>query len=246
MNIDFGKALSFAFERLKNNPLFYILGGLIIFGINFFFSLIGNIFSFVFTFAVKIIIRVLNLNAEIANLLSSVVISLGSVMIGMLLGFIIAPFLVGFCKGVKKEYEGQEAEIGDIFSSFNIFIPCMLNYGLATVIVFSGILLCIVPYFLLMPMLPLTLYFLAQGEVNGGIEPVKKAFDTLKSNPILILWFYVSAFIGFMGVLLCCVGIFVTLPMATAIMYVIIAQALGNDPASSAVKIENSDSTVLN
>ncbi len=140
MNIDFGKAFSFSIERLKTNPLFYIVGGLIVFGINFFVSLIGNIFTFIFTFFVELLIKIFRLHGEGARIITSLVTGLGSMMIGMILGFVIAPVFVGFLKGIKKEYEGKEAEIGDIFSALNMALPAMLNYAVATVIAFLGIL----------------------------------------------------------------------------------------------------------
>ncbi len=85
-------------------------------------------------------------------------------------------------------------------------------------------------------MLPLTLYFLAQGE-EKGLEPVKKAFETLKSNPILILWFYVVSIVCMLGLCLCCVGIFVTAPLAVTIMYVLMAQACGDNKSNGSESI---------
>lgn len=233
MNIDFGKAFTFAVERVKNNPVFYIIGGLIIFGVNFFVSLIGNIFSFVFNFVFALFIRLLNLQGDAARILAGGITAVWNILIGMILGFVVAPLIVGYFKGIKKEYEGKDAEVADIFSALNMFLPSMLNYAIATIITIIGLLLCIIPYFLLLPIIPLTLYFLAQSE-DGGIEPVKKAFETLKSNPMLILWTYVTMIIASLGILLCCVGIFITGPVAVVIMYVIISQALGKTSGGSA------------
>jgi len=224
MNIDIAKAFSFAIERLKANPLFYIVGGLIIFGINFILSLIGNVFSFILTFIVNFIIKVLRLRGGVAELIANLSTSLAGLMIGFLLAFIIAPFFVGYFKGIKKECEGKNADITDIFSCMNNFVPIMLNYALTTVIVSLGLLFCIIPYFLLLPMIPLTLFFLAHDEFSG-IEPVKKSFETLRNNPVLILWTLVFSIFAALGILLCCVGVFVTGPIAATSLYVVIAQA---------------------
>jgi len=108
----------------------------------------------------------------------------------------------------------------------NNFIPIMLNYALTVIIVSVGFLFCIIPYFLLLPMIPLTLFFLAQGE-TAGIESVKKSFETLKTNPVLILWTLLFMIFSGLGILLCCVGVFITGPIAAISIYLVIAQATG-------------------
>lgn len=237
MNIDIGKAFSFALERIKANPAYYIVGGLIVSAISFAVSMLGNVLSFIWGFFIGIFVRTLNLRGDIAQQVAGILGGLGGAMIGMILGFIVAPFFVGFFRGIKKEYEGGTAEIGDVFSALNIFIPSMLNYAVASLVVFVGFICCLIPGILLSPVIWLSIFFLARGESNG-LDAFKKGFETLKKAPILILWTIVLGIFAMLGLLACCVGVFVTVPMSAAALYVVFSQAVGDDGSGDAKQVD--------
>jgi hypothetical protein len=224
MNIDIGACFSFGIERFKQNMTFYIVGTLIVAGISFGINMAAQALSMVWGFAVGIIMRILQIDGDIAGVVAGILGGLGGMAIGMAFGLLTIPFFIGFFRGIKKEYEGGKAEIGDIFSAFNIFIPSIINYAVANLVVFLGFLCCIIPGILLSPIMGLTIFYLAKGETEG-LSAFKKALATLKSAPILILWNLVLSLFAVCGVIACFVGLFATAPIAAAAMYMLFEQA---------------------
>ena len=131
-------------------------------------------------------------------------------------------------KGIKKEYEGGTAEITDVFSAFDITIPCLLNYAVANLIIIAGVICCIIPGILLSPLMNLSIFFLVKGETQG-LNALKRSWETLKKNPILILWNIVLGLFAALGLLACCVGILATAPISMCAMYKLFQQAIGED-----------------
>ena len=226
MEIDFGGSLSFAWERFKANPGFYLVGVLVIFGV----SMVANVISQMIQGALMMMAGV---GAGVAGggdnvAAGAMFLAIGiSAVVSMLLGLIVAPVYVGFFKGVKHEYEGGTAEIGEIFSGIGNTIPAILNYLLANLVVLLGFIFCIIPGILLSPVMMLSMYHIASGE-SKGIDALKKSFKTLKAAPILIIWNLVLGLIAALGVLACGIGLLVTIPLSFAAMYAVFRQAEGD------------------
>ncbi len=237
MNIDIGKAFTFAINRIQANPVYYIVGFLIIGGISFAIWMVGGLMSGIFSIFVGLLMRIFPLPEEIVGFVSLALNQLCGILLMVLLSFVIAPFYVGFFKGIKKEYEGGIAEIGDVFSALDIFIPSALNYVVAVIIVSIGYLCCIIPGILLGPIIPLSIFYLAHGKISG-FDALKNAFNTLKNTPILILWTFVVGIFAALGLLLCCVGVFITVPIAMTVLYVLYMQANGDN---NLVEIKSAD-----
>jgi hypothetical protein len=152
--------------------------------------------------------------------------------IGLMGNLITVPFTVGYFKGIKKDYEGANAEISDIFSAFDIIVPTIINYLLASFIVIAGAICLIIPGILLSPLPMLVIYFLVKGETKG-IDPIKKSFNVLFKSPIIILWNIVIGLFGAIGLLACCVGVIFTGPAAACAMFKLCHDASGDKEISS-------------
>lgn len=224
MGIDIGSCFNYGIEKFKQNMTFYIVGFLIIVGISIGINLVAQVLSFGWGFAVGLVGSKINLGEMAIKITAAG----GGYIIGALLGILIAPFMVGYYRGIKKEYEGGTAEITDVFSAFDITMPCLLNYAVANLVVIAGVICCIIPGILLSPLMNLSLFFLVKGEIQG-LDALKRSWETLKKNPILILWNIVLGLFAALGLLVCCVGIFATAPIAMCATYKLFQQAIGED-----------------
>ncbi|MCX6986416.1 MAG: hypothetical protein NT118_16965, partial [Lentisphaerae bacterium] len=200
MGIDIGSCFNFGIEKFKKNMAFYVVGFLVIVGISIGINIVAQVLSFGWGFAVGLIGSKIHLGEMAIKFIAAA----SGYIIGALVGILIAPFMVGYYRGIKKEYEGGIAEISDVFSAFDISLPCLMNYAVANLIIIAGVICCIIPGILLSPLMNLSIFFLAKGEVLG-LNALKLSWETLKKNPILILWNIVLGLFAALGLLVCCV-----------------------------------------
>ena len=74
--------------------------------------------------------------------------------------------------------------------------------------------LCVLPGMLLMAIIPTAAYLVASGE-NDGINALKRAWEAVKGNLLgAFFCMLILGIIGNLGLILCFVGIIVTLPIA--------------------------------
>ena len=224
MSIDIGGCFNYGIEKFKQNMTFYVVGFLAIVGISIGINIIAQVLSFCWGFAVGLIGSKIHLGEMSVKIIAGT----GGYIIATLLGILIAPFMVGYYKGIRKEYEGGTAEITDVFSAFDITMPCLLNYAVANLIIIAGVICCVIPGILLSPLMNLSIFFLAKGETQG-LNALKRSWETLKKNPILILWTIVLGLFAGLGLLACCVGILATAPIAMCATYKLFQQAIGED-----------------
>ncbi|MFA6291468.1 MAG: hypothetical protein WC637_06780 [Victivallales bacterium] len=250
MNIDIERCFNYGIEKFKQNMTYYVVGFLAIVGIGIGIYIISLLFSFIWGFAVNMIGSKIHLNEMGINIISFG----GSYIISALLWLIIIPFTVGYWKGIRKEYEGETVEITEVFSTFDIIIPCLLNCVVANLIVTAGVLLfispiillavlmhlsyttsiliislcSIIPSVLLLPLSFLPVFFLVKDEIQG-LNALKRSLKIFMKNPILILWTNILAIFAIIGLLVCCVGILATAPIAMCAMYKLFQQAIGED-----------------
>ena len=131
----------------------------------------------------------------------------------MTFGLLLGPLMVGYFRMAKIDDEGGKAQIGDLFKGFDDLVPGLVAGILSSVIVFVGTLLCIIPGALVSPIIPTSLYLVATGE-KDGVKAVTRAWKAISKH--LIESFacgLVLNIIGAVGMVLCCVGLFVTLPI---------------------------------
>ena len=140
------------------------------------------------------------------------------------------PMLVGYMKMLKNAETTGKVEIADVFKGFDSFIAAFLAVFISSIIVVFGFMLCIIPGLLIMALPTVAAYLVADGETDG-IKAMSAAFDAVKANLIpSCLCVLILGIIGSLGVLLCGVGILVTLPIAFIGEYHMAKQMVGSDP----------------
>lgn len=133
---------------------------------------------------------------------------------GVGFGLLTGPMVVGYMKLIKIEDEGGKPEIADVFKGFENFVPALLAVLVGSIIVSIGYMLCVLPGMLLMAIIPTAAYLVACGE-NDGINALKRAWVAVKGNLLgAFFCMLILGIIGNLGVILCFVGIIVTLPIA--------------------------------
>lgn len=133
---------------------------------------------------------------------------------GVGFGLLTGPMVVGYMKMIKIEDEGGKPEIADVFKGFENFVPALLAVLVGSIIVSIGYMLCVLPGMLLMAIIPTAAYLVACDE-NDGINALKRAWVAVKGNLLgAFFCMLILGIIGNLGVILCFVGIIVTLPIA--------------------------------
>ncbi|GEM_PF-6362838 len=181
MNIDITACFTYAIEKVKENPPFYFLGFFLILGIGVAIKLLAQGTAFMFNLVV--LQSILGIGRKTATVHEHI----AAIIIGIVLSFFLAPFLVGYFRGLRKEYEAQKAEPLDVLLGVDVMTQSVTNYATALFLVLGGFILLIIPGLILSPIIPLTIFFLAKGETQG-IDALRKAIVILKENPLLILW----------------------------------------------------------
>jgi uncharacterized membrane protein len=133
---------------------------------------------------------------------------------GVGFGLLTGPMMVGYMKMIKIEDEGGKPEIADVFKGFDDFVPALLAVLVGSIIVAIGYMLCILPGMLLMAIVPTAAYLVANGE-KDGIQALKRAWESVKGNLLgAFFCMLILGIIGNLGMILCFIGIIVTLPIA--------------------------------
>ncbi len=144
-----------------------------------------------------------NLSFHLLALLVVLVVTLCS------LGLLSGALTVGYIRAIRKQEQGGSMEIGDLFSAFDTFVPTFIL--LLVMIVAS-----LVPFgsFVFAPVYFVGLYLIALGE-QDGVAALKRAFALCQPVFVMsVVAAFVFSIVSGLGLLLCCVGIFVTGPVA--------------------------------
>jgi uncharacterized membrane protein len=149
-------------------------------------------------------------NNWLPHIIASVLVAfIGNIFFGLLAG----PMIVGYMRMLETEDRGGTPRVSEIFSGFDNFAPALIVAVLGGVMVFIGLLFCIVPGLLLASLVPLALYLVAQGE-SDGISALKSAWNTLKPNLLpALLCFVLLAVLGGLGSVVFGFGVIFTLPI---------------------------------
>ncbi|MCK6490717.1 MAG: hypothetical protein L6R48_20900 [Planctomycetes bacterium] len=155
---------------------------------------------------------------------------IGSAVFGLLQG----PMMVGYFKALEKEDRGEMPEIGDVFKGFDDFVPALIAGVVGGLVVGIGFMLCLIPGILILPLFPLALYFVAKGE-KDGINALKRAWPLVKASLVpAALAALVVGLVGYVGIILCFVGVILTMPIAMIGFYLIAKQLAEEAPAAGA------------
>jgi len=95
MKIDIGGCFKYGTEKVKENPLFYILGFFLIVGIGVAVKLIAQGFGFIFNIIIQSVFDISRKSAAIPEYIVTAT-------VGVVLGFFLAPFLVGYFRALRK------------------------------------------------------------------------------------------------------------------------------------------------
>lgn len=151
--------------------------------------------------------------AFVAGLIASMSI-IGLVLGGPMLGGLYAMFL--------KKRRGQPITFGDAFVGFNLFVPLMLAYIVMSLLSGLGFLLCLLPGIYLCVAWTFTLMLVIDRKLDfwPAMELSRKMVN--KHWWGIFGFLLVCALINLAGVLACCIGWLVTMPItfaATACAY---------------------------
>lgn len=140
--------------------------------------------------------------------------------VSFFVGLLLAPIFVGLVYIANKSNFKQTISVSDLFFAYkqnflNIFI-----YALITQIVLTiAFLMCVIPGFLVLPFFFLG-YPILIFENVGAIEALKKSFSIAQENyGTLLLTALLAGLISIAGFVLCCVGVYLTIPFFYIAMY---------------------------
>lgn len=128
------------------------------------------------------------------------------------------PLMLGYYKMVRSAVTGQRVEFMDLFYGFSRFWPAFLAYFVSALFSIIGMLFCIIPGMLVaLVYLPVYLFIL-EGE-NDFWKAMESSRKMVMNNfaQWLLLGLVLLLF-NLVGMLLCCVGMFVTAPMTSIVI----------------------------
>lgn len=157
---------------------------------------------------------------------------------GAVFNLLYGPMLVGYFRALEKEDRGEKPEIGDVFKGFDDFVPALIAGVVGGIVVGIGIMLCIIPGLLIMPLYPLALYFVACKGEKDGINALKRAWPLVKASLVpAALAALVVGLVGYLGIILCIIGVIVTMPIAMIGFYTIAKQLAADESGASAAGV---------
>jgi uncharacterized membrane protein len=135
---------------------------------------------------------------------------------------VMGPLAVGFYYIAFKKLQGKGFEIGDISKGFNFFTAAVISSILISVFMAIGFTLCIIPGIIICALYTFTPVFILDKKLDfwNAMEASRKVAQ--KHIFELSIFVIILGLINLLGVILCLVGIFVTIPLtilATAIAY---------------------------
>jgi len=175
--------------------------------------IVSQIIQFIVAFIVALILAMVRVDGDAISIIAQIVGSL----VGGLAYIPTLPFYPAFFRCLDMEAQGHSAPVSQLFAWRGLVGPSIVAGLLAGIILIAGYVLCVVPGLLLMPISVMPYYFVARGD--SGTTAISKSFTVLTQQPMTIL--YVWGFISIMliGLLACCIGVIVTLPMYLAAVY---------------------------
>lgn len=224
-NVNLEKAIAYAWHRMKVNPAFHILGLLVSLLVS------GTVAS--------IVVGPLAVASWSLNFLFSKGFHWMELLV-VLLAFsikclVFTPLLVGYLKGIRREAEGETASVADLLSGFRNYVSVVVFGAVMGSLLALGFAFFVLPGLLLCPVLSMGLYYLSE-DVTGsfGIDAIVRAFRSWSVKlELMILVVLAAAFMS--GILICCVGLVVTVPLGVAVVWHLCRQfADGQDAAPSA------------
>lgn len=126
------------------------------------------------------------------------------------------PLMAGFHIACIRKLMSGKTEVGDLFKSFNRFGPTLLAFLVITVFTFLASLLCLVPGLIVAAMYQFTYLFIVDKKLD--FWPAMEASHALVKKDYFgfTLFLFTLILINVAGVLLCFVGLLITVPLTYA------------------------------
>lgn len=210
MNNSFATCFKFPFERFGSLVgLFATFGALVWLAP----LLVSQIIQFIVALIVALILAVAQVDGDAISIIAQII----GGLVGGLAYIPTMPFYPAFFRCLDMETQGQSAPVSQLFAWRGLVGPSIVAGLLAGVILIAGYVLCVVPGLLLLPISVMPYYFVARGD--SGTAAISKSFTVLMQQPMTILYVWGFISIMFIGILACCIGVIVTLPMYLAAVY---------------------------
>jgi uncharacterized membrane protein len=137
------------------------------------------------------------------------------------------PLFVGFHLFCAKKMFGRMAELADLFTGFNFFIPSLVASLLISLLVSVGLVFCIVPGLVIAAMYQFVYLFILDKRMD--FWPAMQASHAVVKNDYFGFTMFLLAMIGvdILGALCLIVGIFVAIPVTVAAVTVAYRDVVG-------------------
>jgi uncharacterized membrane protein len=160
-----------------------------------------------------------------------IVLALLTLLLGGIVPVIVqGPLFAGFHIFCMKRLLGRHADIADLFTGFNFFVPALVVSLLTTVLAGIGFLLCIIPGLVLYAMYLFAYLFVVDKRMD--FWPAMQASHGVVRNDYVGFTLFVLALglLNLLGLLLCVVGVLVTVPISFAAITVAYKEIVGFEP----------------
>ncbi|MDP8223445.1 MAG: hypothetical protein P9L99_08805 [Candidatus Lernaella stagnicola] len=154
----------------------------------------------------------------------------------MLVSAVSAFLLYGVMAGgmfliIKKAFEGQEPQIGDVFGGFSLFGNLFLAYLFAALVGIVGLLLCCVGVIFTIPLVVFLFPLIINGFTTG--EAISKSWEGYKKN--FVGWFVVSLISGVLVSVgnMIAIGWIFTIPFSMCFTYACFLQVFAEPEAAA-------------
>ncbi|NOY58295.1 MAG: hypothetical protein GXO75_05075 [Calditrichaeota bacterium] len=149
---------------------------------------------------------------------------------------VIGPLNVGFFIIFFKKIRGGKIDIGDIGKGFSFFVAAALSYIIVGFFISIGFIFCIIPGIVISALYIFTPAIIAEKNLDfwQAMEASRKIVTShLFEMSIFVI---VLGFINLLGVLLCGIGVLISIPLTFAAMAAAYDDLVGieNEPAETA------------
>jgi uncharacterized membrane protein len=142
------------------------------------------------------------------------------------------PLIAGFHIFTMKKLMGRRAEVADLFTGFNYFVPTLVASVLIGLFVFCGTLLCIIPGLVVAAMYKFTYLFIVDKRMDFW-QAMQASHAVVKRDYVgFTLFLLLLALVDLLGVLCCVVGVFVAIPVTFVAITLAYKEIVGFDPSS--------------
>jgi uncharacterized membrane protein len=145
--------------------------------------------------------------------------------------FVAAFFTGGMHNAALKQLKGGKVELRDLFSGGGTYFPILISSILGAILTMVGIMLCVVPGFIVGGCLFFTAPLIIERKL-GAIEAMKASYELTKNNILMFTLFaFVVQLIAQAGSYACYVGLLATIPLLFTITAVAYRDSFGVEGA---------------